>query len=71
MLDASIGKNVDRIRQDPGVFAQLWHYTLNLLRHNYHITYDNVVSLERVLDYKAPRKALVFATMHSIGISYL
>ena len=56
MLDASLGEDASRIRKNPGIFAQLRHYALNLLRHNgetniHAALYDNAMNLERVLNY--------------------
>lgn len=34
VLDASLGEDPGGIRKNPGIFAQLRHYALNLLRHN-------------------------------------
>jgi predicted transposase YbfD/YdcC len=57
VLDASLGEDASRIRRNPGVFALLRHFALNLLRHNGETNiraalYDNAISLERVLNYK-------------------
>jgi len=57
VLDTSLGEDASRIRRNPGVFAQLRHFGLNLLRHNGQANiraalYDNAISLDRVLDYK-------------------
>ena len=56
VLDASLGEDASRIRKNPGIFAQLRHYALNLLRHNGETNiraalYDNAMNLERVLNY--------------------
>jgi predicted transposase YbfD/YdcC len=57
VLDTSLGEDASRIRRNPGVFAQLRHFGLNLLRHNGQANiraalYDNAISLDRVLEYK-------------------
>ena len=57
VLDTSLGEDASRIRQNPGVFAQLRHFSLNLLRYNGQTNiraalYDNAISLDRVLAYK-------------------
>lgn len=57
VLDTSMGEDASRIRKNPGVFAQLRHFGLNLLRHNGQANiraalYDNAISLDRVLSYK-------------------
>ena len=57
VLDTSMGEDASRIRKNPGVFAQLRHFGLNLLRHNGQANiraalYDNAISLDRVLNYK-------------------
>jgi len=57
VLDTSLNEDASRIRQNPGVFAQLRHFGLNLLRHNGQTNiraalYDNALSLDRVLAYK-------------------
>lgn len=57
VLDVSLGEDASRIRRKPGVFAQLRHFALNLLRHNGETNiraalYDNALSLERVLNYE-------------------
>jgi predicted transposase YbfD/YdcC len=57
VLDVSLGEDASRIRRNPGVFAQLRHFALNLLRHNGHTNiraalYDNAIDLERVLNYQ-------------------
>lgn len=57
VLDVSLGEDASRIRQNPGIFAQLRHFALNLLRHNAQTNiraalYDNALNLERVLNYK-------------------
>ncbi|MBN2264717.1 MAG: ISAs1 family transposase [Candidatus Aminicenantes bacterium] len=56
VLDVSLGEDASRIRKSPGIFAQLRHFALNLLRHNGQTNirkalYDNAISLERVLNY--------------------
>ncbi len=61
VLDASLGEDASRIRQNPGVFAQLRHFSLNLLRHNGQTNiraalYDNAISLDRVLAYKGIKR---------------
>jgi predicted transposase YbfD/YdcC len=61
VLDASLGEDASRIRRNPGVFAQLRHFSLNLLRHNGQTNiraalYDNALSLDRVLDYKGVKR---------------
>ena len=57
VLDTTMGEDASRIRKNPGVFAQLRHFGLNLLRHNGQANiraalYDNAISLDRVLSYK-------------------
>jgi predicted transposase YbfD/YdcC len=57
VLDTSLGEDASRIRQNPGIFAQLRHFSLNLLRHNGQTNiraalYDNAICLDRVLAYK-------------------
>jgi predicted transposase YbfD/YdcC len=56
VLDVSFGEDASRIRRNPGVFAQLRHFALNLLRHHGQAQiraalYDHAISLERVLNY--------------------
>jgi predicted transposase YbfD/YdcC len=56
VLDISPGEDASRIRANAGVFAQLRHFALNLLRHNGQTNiaaalYDNAIALERVLNY--------------------
>lgn len=56
VLDVSLGEDASRIRRNPGVFAQLRHFALNLLRHHGQAQiraalYDHAISLERVLNY--------------------
>lgn len=57
VLDVSLGEDASRIRKNPGVFAQLRHFALNMLRHNGETNiaaalYDNAINLERVFNYK-------------------
>jgi predicted transposase YbfD/YdcC len=57
VLDVSLGEDASRIRRNPGVFAHLRHFALNLLRHNGQTNiraalYDNTLKLDRVLNYK-------------------
>lgn len=57
VLDVSLGEDASRIRKSPGVFSQLRHFALNLLRHNRQTNiraalYDNALNLERVLNYE-------------------
>jgi predicted transposase YbfD/YdcC len=57
VLDVSLGEDDSRIRRNPGVFAQLRHFALNLLRHNGETNiraalYDNALDLDRLLNYK-------------------
>lgn len=57
VLDISLGEDGSRIRRNPGIFAQLRHFALNLLRHNgqtnIHLAlYNNAISLDRVLNYR-------------------
>lgn len=57
VLDASLGEDASRIRRNPGVFAHLRHFALNLLRHNGQTNiraalYDNAIKLDKVLNYK-------------------
>lgn len=61
VLDVSLGEDASRIRRNPGVFALLRHFALNLLRHNGQTNiraalYDNAISLERVLNYKGIKR---------------
>ena len=56
VLDVSLGEDASRIRKNPGVFAQLRHFALNLLRHNGQTNiraalFDNALSLDRLLNY--------------------
>jgi predicted transposase YbfD/YdcC len=57
VLDVSLGEDACRIRKNPGIFAQLRHFALNLLRHNgetniHAALFDNALDLERLLNYK-------------------
>lgn len=57
VLDVSLGEDGCRIRKNPGVFAQLRHFALNLMRHNgetniRHALFDNAMDLDRLLNYK-------------------
>jgi predicted transposase YbfD/YdcC len=57
VLDVSLGEDACRIRRNPGVFALLRHFALNLLRHNGETNiraalFDNALDLERLLNYK-------------------
>lgn len=57
VLDVSMGEDASRIRRNPGIFALLRQFALNLLRHNGQSNirtalYDNAISLDRVLAYK-------------------
>lgn len=57
VLGAALGEDASRIRRNPGVFAQLRHFGLNLLRHNGQANiraalFDNAISLDRLLNYK-------------------
>lgn len=57
VLDTALGEDASRIRRNPGVFAQLRHFGLNLLRYNGQANiraalFDNAISPDRVLDYK-------------------
>lgn len=57
VLDVSLDEDACRIRRNPGVFAQLRHFALNLLRHNGETNiraalFDNALDLERLLNYK-------------------
>jgi predicted transposase YbfD/YdcC len=57
VLDTSLGEDASRIRRNPGVFAQLRHFGLNLLRYNGQANiraalFDNAISLDRLLNYK-------------------
>lgn len=57
VLDVSLGEDASRIRKNPGLFALLRHFALNLLRHNGETNiaaalYDNALNLQRVLNYK-------------------
>jgi predicted transposase YbfD/YdcC len=57
VLDTSLEEDASRIRQNPGVFALLRHFSLNLLRYNGQTNiraalYNNAICLDRVLDYK-------------------
>lgn len=57
VLDVSLGEDASRIRKNPGIFAQLRHYALNLMRHNGETNiaaalYGNAINLEQVLNYK-------------------
>ncbi|AAU92393.1 ISMca6, transposase, OrfB [Methylococcus capsulatus str. Bath] len=56
VLDVSLGEDSSRIRRNPGVFALLRHFALNLLRHNGQANirsalYDNAICLHRLLAY--------------------
>lgn len=54
--DVTLREDASRIRRNPGIFARLRSFTLNILRKN-HITnvsealYDNALSLDNLLDY--------------------
>lgn len=57
VLDASLGEDASRIRRNPGVFAQLRHFGLNLLRYNGQANiratlFDNAINLDGLLSYK-------------------
>ncbi|QJD30794.1 hypothetical protein [Methylococcus geothermalis] len=57
VLDVSLGEDSSRIRKNPGVFALLRHFALNLLRHKGQTPirsalYDNAISLHRLLAYE-------------------
>lgn len=57
VLDTAFDEDASRIRSNPGVFALLRHFALNLLRHNGQTNiraalYDNAMDLDRVLNYK-------------------
>jgi hypothetical protein len=56
VLDTSLNEDASRIRRNPGVFAQLRHFALNLLRHNGQTNiraalFDNALNLEGLLNY--------------------
>ncbi|MDF9390979.1 MULTISPECIES: transposase [Methylococcus] len=56
-LDVSLDEDSSRIRKNPGVFALLRHFALNLLRHNGQANirqalFDNALCLQRLLDYE-------------------
>lgn len=57
VLDTTLGEDASRIRKNPGIFAQLRHFGLNILRHNGETNiraalYENAINLDRVLAYK-------------------
>lgn len=56
VLDVALGEDDCRIRKNPGVFAQLRHFALNLMRHNgetniHAALFDNAMNLDRLLNY--------------------
>ena len=56
VLDTALHEDACRIRRNPGIFALIRHFALNLLRHNGKdnikaTLYDNVLSLDRLLAY--------------------
>ena len=61
VLDTALTEDASRIRRNPGVFACLRHFALNLLRGNgeHNISqalWRNALSLDRVLNYAGVRK---------------
>lgn len=61
MLKVSLGEDASRIRRNPGVFARLRHFALNLLCLSGHtniraVVYDNAMDLERVLNDKGIKR---------------
>ncbi len=57
VLDTALDEDACRIRRNPGIFALIRHFALNLLRHNGKdnikaTLYDNALSLDRLLAYK-------------------
>ena len=57
VLDTALDEDACRIRRNPGIFALIRHFALNLLRHNGKdninaTLYDNALSLDRLLAYE-------------------
>lgn len=57
VLDTALEEDACRIRRNPGIFALIRHFALNLLRHNGKdnisaALYDNALSLDRLLEYE-------------------
>lgn len=57
MRDVSLGEDASRIRVNPGIFARLRSFALNILRKN-KVTnikgtlFENALNFEKLLDYK-------------------
>lgn len=61
VLDTALAEDASRIRRNPGVFACLRHFALNLLRGNgerniSQVLWRNALSLDRVLNYAGVRE---------------